>query len=1314
MLFSAMTLSAQSGVDWETIDWIGSTDANYTNKFKCSTTEGLVNIQHPGFAREIGIYMTFTAAGIECNLTSYDVQGAGMIMHLSAFTAKETEVVVNYAGGSRTFWVYYADGTEGGGEGGEAPDPTPEPEEPEVTDKWADVDWVGDSDNKYKVSHECLSSVVNVQQPPWAAERGIYVTAPAGISSCTVNGAIDGAGMILYLSSFIAKETEVTITHGLGSCTFWVYYADGTGGGNEGEGGETPGEGGEDPVEPTPDPDEPAEPEVVESNYCQKTLTKEANSIDLTCEKVSAGNYRVTIEGDNLSTISDGTYLHKNKNNHGDGNFQLVKTITSSTSTKIVCEFEAIDPIFYTPLYVKMPGEVNYGTISDVIWGTCPEAEEDDQAPTMTSAIVESYTHNSAVIAVVAEDNIGVAKYQIVDAGNSVDQTLTATDGKITLSGLASATTYNLTIYAIDKAGNKSDGLAVAAFTTDALVYCDFPTGNNGDANYGNPNGRCFITISKLTGNNLRVTVEKKAESANLDFLYVVAGGATPSPATMGENGKTEGGEEVMSVDLNFATLTFPINIEIKWSVISEPGEFFVNCTGITESNLCQDLADKTAPEMIDASLANVNHNSAIINVSARDNETIAKYRVTYNTTTIDITPDNNQIIVEGLAQSTEYTFTIYAIDAAGNVSSNFKTVSATTTALISEPSSLPIAPTWPANQVKAIYSDTYSADCNFGDWGSSTAYTPDTYGKKFVTTNLGYFGLIGFEHNCSQMENLHIDIWCANNTSLGIVPIYKTGQAAHEDKRVTKNIIGGQWNSIDIPLTEFVDVPDWSNIREIKIDNVPNQTLWFNNIYFYTNQAPQADNQAPTNVNVRVIVNNFTSVVIECKATDNSENLIFDILNDGNVILSKNAVSDVATKITINGLTINTLYNLNVVAKDESDNQAAPVSFTVQTQAYPTSAPAPIHLPENAYSLYSNAYTPAIAFSIGGWGQATLYKEIDVATNDKAFLLENTDYLGLEINNNNPVDISEYTRLHVDIYALENCTLKLTPISVGPKETIQSVNLVANQWNSIDINLASFTDVEYDKLIQIKFADGGGRVYVIDNVYFHKPIEITEDIDPATLPNGAICDVQFGRKMTVADGIWNTISLPFSMTADQISNTFGVGTRVAKLQSTSTVASQNAINLVFAYVNEIEAGTPYIILPQETGKDKTIANVTIDVQTHPIVIAGQVTMHPVLKTISYNYGNGDPIKFFLSADGDLHYNEASNSIKALRAYFTFDNVTSIAAAAQVRARVVFNENVETGMDNLINENAPLKVIENGQLIIIRGGVKYNIQGQKL
>ena len=439
-------------------------------------------------------------------------------------------------------------------------------------------------------------------------------------------------------------------------------------------GGETPGEGGEDPVEPTP----------VKSNYCQNTLINGANSIDLTCEKVSVGNYRVIIEGDNLSNISGGTYLHKNKNNHGEGNFQLVSTITSSTATKIVCEFEAIDPEFYTPLYVLMPGEVNFGAVSDVIWGTCPEAEEDTQAPTMTSATVESYTHNSAVIAVVAEDNVGVVKYQIVDAGNSVDQTLTATDGKIALSGLASATTYNLTIYAIDQAGYKSAGLAVDAFTTDALVYCDFPTGNNGDANYGNPNGRCLLTLTKLGNTQIRITV--KPNDANgamnqIDYLYVISTDGTPYPAEAGADAAT--GYDELSVDITYASAPTTYAFTIQWSNPDWNGRWEIKLNEILESNLCPLPTDEEAPVMVSASLVTgaETYNSAVLTVSATDNDEVANYHVIDATNGYDATiaPVGNQITLTGLTPSTSYNFTVTALDLAGNESENSKTVAVST-----------------------------------------------------------------------------------------------------------------------------------------------------------------------------------------------------------------------------------------------------------------------------------------------------------------------------------------------------------------------------------------------------------------------------------------------------------------------------------------------------------------------------------------------------------------------------------------------------------------------------------------------------------
>ena len=100
----------------------------------------------------------------------------------------------------------------------------------------------GQYNDKYKVSAAEGLSVVNIQQPPWAAERGIYVHVPAGISACSVNGKIDGAGVILYLSSFTAQETQVTLTYGANlTCTFWVYYVDGTTDGTDNPGTDNPG-----------------------------------------------------------------------------------------------------------------------------------------------------------------------------------------------------------------------------------------------------------------------------------------------------------------------------------------------------------------------------------------------------------------------------------------------------------------------------------------------------------------------------------------------------------------------------------------------------------------------------------------------------------------------------------------------------------------------------------------------------------------------------------------------------------------------------------------------------------------------------------------------------------------------------------------------------------------------------------------------------------------------------------------------------------------------------------------------------------------
>lgn len=104
------------GCDWDAIDFLGdgSPEQTFGNQFKvCKEGDvpGVVNIQKPGFAAETGIYVTFPSAAFgEISLAEgqYVIDGAGMVLYLSAFTAQETEVSVVCEGNTYVFTVYNA------------------------------------------------------------------------------------------------------------------------------------------------------------------------------------------------------------------------------------------------------------------------------------------------------------------------------------------------------------------------------------------------------------------------------------------------------------------------------------------------------------------------------------------------------------------------------------------------------------------------------------------------------------------------------------------------------------------------------------------------------------------------------------------------------------------------------------------------------------------------------------------------------------------------------------------------------------------------------------------------------------------------------------------------------------------------------------------------------------------------------------------------------------------------------------------------------------------------------------------------------
>lgn len=171
-LFSVTTIFAASGVDWSTYEFIGdgAGGGKYADKYKVSSAEGLsvINIQHPGFATQDGIYVTVPSGISACSVSS-DIQGAGALLHLSAFVAQETKVTITHADGNCTFWVYYADGTgieEGDGTQEPTPDQLPEgtnlfnPATASVVETYFAPNWVPDGVSS--ATYDAATGVVSV------------------------------------------------------------------------------------------------------------------------------------------------------------------------------------------------------------------------------------------------------------------------------------------------------------------------------------------------------------------------------------------------------------------------------------------------------------------------------------------------------------------------------------------------------------------------------------------------------------------------------------------------------------------------------------------------------------------------------------------------------------------------------------------------------------------------------------------------------------------------------------------------------------------------------------------------------------------------------------------------------------------------------------------------------------------------------------------------------------------------------------------------------------------------------------------------
>lgn len=165
----------------------------------------------------------------------------------------------------------------------------------------------------------------------------------------------------------------------------------------------------------------------------------------------------------------------------------------------------------------------------------------------------------------------------------------------------------------------------------------------------------------------------------------------------------------------------------------------------------------------------------------------------------------------------------------------------------------------------------------------------------------------------------------------------------------------------------------------------------------------------------------------------------------------------------------------------------------------------------------------------------------------------------------------------------------------------------------------------------------------------------VTEIALSEAVKAGKAYDVTLTRTLTA--GVWNTICLPFDVTAEQIANVLKSAGNVKEYGS-EDVSKQT---IYFKDATTMVAGKPYLIKPTESAKELVFKGVTIkNVDAVDRMVGDKYNMCGVFGKYAMNT-NGTEL--FLKTDGKFYVPaEGKETMKGFRAYFLVPTNTAGAA----------------------------------------------------
>tara|TARA_B110000967_G_scaffold47748_1_gene48408 strand:- start:6321 stop:9215 length:2895 start_codon:yes stop_codon:yes gene_type:complete len=387
------------------------------------------------------------------------------------------------------------------------------------------------------------------------------------------------------------------------------------------------------------------------------------------------------------------------------------------------------------------------------------------------------------------------------------------------------------------------------------------------------------------------------------------------------------------------------------------------------------------------------------------------------------------------------------------------------------QPDSAAPTPSKAAADVVSVYSDAYTSIAGNLDpfWGQATdASEVQINGNNTLQyAGLNYQGLDFPETDVSAMENLHLDYYTENSTTLEFFLI-SANPTIENSFSIT--IVPGEWQSIDIPLSVYTANLD----RVFQFKTVGNGTVSFDNMYFWKAPAAQGTDTSLSDLTI------YGQTIAGFGPT--STNYSVELPAGATVVpgvaafpTDTNASAVVTAATSIPGTT-----TIVVTAQDGVTSSTISIAWSIDPKPS-TGAPVPSQESADVVSVYSDAYTSIATTLNPGWGQATQATEVDIDGNN-TLQYANLNYQGLEY----PLtDVSAMEYLHLDYHTSDATSLDFFLISANPTvENAHKIDIVTGSWQSIDIPLSVYT-ANLDRVFQFKTL-GNGTVW-FDNMYFWK-----------------------------------------------------------------------------------------------------------------------------------------------------------------------------------------------------------------------------------